>query len=658
MRITITSFVALLGLWLALPRSTSAQSALIDSLKRAAPQATEQQRAKIYADLCWEYRFIAVDSAFHYGQRSIALAQQLDDRQAIAQGFNDLAIIHILTGNLDTAQTLLEQALRIRLELKDTQRIAAIQNKLAIIAQKRGDLQTALRYNIQTLTLYEALEDLRSQAMLLNNIGIIHNNLQELEKAREYLRRSYQMKMRISDSSEAAGTLVNLGNSYETIEQLDSALHYFSAAKSMLIACEGSVEYLAGAYNSVGRVQQRLGNEAAALDNFEQALALRTSMRDRQALSKTYVNLAELYMDRQRYDRAKALLDSARIMIQATGSGLDMLGLFKDYHRYFAAIQSFDSAYHYSTATYALRDSLLGEESRKTVAELEAQYESAKKEQRIAELNQRRAEDALALAEQRSWTYGLLAALVILGILGWFIYDRKRQQAAATLAETEARLNKQMLETNLLVQEEERQRIAKEIHDGLVQSLAVLKLNIQQVLNESNLDGAGKDRFKQHILQLDAAAEEARNISHQMMPRALMDGGLIIALEEMLEKTLGAYGLQYSFEHFGLAHKRFKASVEVGLYRIAQEMVNNIIKHSGATNVAVQLYQTRQHLIMMVEDDGSGFDVNTIKEKSGIGLHNIFSRASAVHGEVNYEHNTPTGTLANIRIPIEEAKTD
>ncbi len=217
-----------------------------------------------------------------------------------------------------------------------------------------------------------------------------------------------------------------------------------------------------------------MGNDNEALENFEQALEFRTAMRDRQALSKTYVNLAELYLDKQRYPRAKALLDSARILINSTNSGLDLLGLCKDYHRYYYEVNQLDSAYYYSTEAYLLRDSLLGEESRQTVAELEAQYESAKKEQRIAELNQRRAEDALNLAQQRAWTYGLLGALLILAISGWFIYDRKRQLAAAAIAETEARLNKKMLETNLLVQEEERQRIAKEIHDGLVQSLAVL----------------------------------------------------------------------------------------------------------------------------------------------------------------------------------------
>ncbi len=158
-------------------------------------------------------------------------------------------------------------------------------------------------------------------------------------------------------------------------------------------------------------------------------------------------------------------------------------------------------------------------------------------------------------------------------------------------------------------------------------------------MNDSALNEAGKERFKGHIEQLDAAAEEARNISHQMMPRALMDGGLVTALEEMLQKTLGAYALEYSFEHFGLEDDRFKPSVEVGLYRIAQEMVNNIIKHSGAKNVSMQLYQTKHHLILMIEDDGSGFEVNAVKQGEGIGMHNIFSRASAVNGEVNYERH-------------------
>ena len=309
---------------------------------------------------------------------------------------------------------------------------------------------------------------------------------------------------------------------------------------------------------------------------------------------------------------------------------------------------------HYGVLSFELRDSLLGEESRRVIAELETRFETEKKEREIAELSKQRAEDALKLSQQRNWMLILGAALFLTPLSGWYLYDRKRQQSATQLAEAEAAFSKKMLETNLVIQKEERQRIAKEIHDGLVQSIAALKLNIQRILTELGLSTEQRTTFKPHLQQLDEAAEEARTISHQMMPRALMESGLVSALEDMLNKTLGNAEFEFTFEHFGIGKKRFKPSIEVGLYRIAQELVNNIIKHSGAKHAVVQLYQTKYHLILHVEDDGAGFDIKQVKTASGIGLQNIFSRANAVNGEVSYEQAAPKGTAASIRIPLDQ----
>ena len=510
---------------------------VIDSLKAKSKNTEGAELIKTYSDLCWEYRFENVDSSLFYGDKALKLSVELNDLSGEAQAYNDLSIIQIITGNLDTAQSLLEKALAIRSQMSDTLRMAAIQNKLAIIAQKRGDLRTALDYNLRTLAIYEDAGDQQKAAMMLNNIGIIHNNLNETVTARSYLRKAYAMKMEIPDSSEAAGTLVNLGNTFEVEEQLDSAYTYFDAARAMLLECKGSPEYLAGAYNSLGRISQASGRDDEALNHFEQALTFRKSIRDKHSLSTTYVNLATLYMAQGAQSRAKTLLDSARSLIKQTDSGLEQLGLYKSLQNYYMLSGNADSTYHYGVLSFELRDSLLGEESRRVIAELETRFETEKKEREIAELIKQR-------------------------------------------------------------------------------------------------------------------AEEARTISHQMMPRALMESGLVSALEDMLNKTLGNAEFEFTFEHFGIGKKRFKPSIEVGLYRIAQELVNNIIKHSGAKHAVVQLYQTKHHLILHVEDDGAGFDIKQVKTASGIGLQNIFSRANAVNSEVSYELAAPKGTAASIRIPL------
>ena len=94
---------------------------------------------------------------------------------------------------------------------------------------------------------------------------------------------------------------------------------------------------------------------------------------------------------------------------------------------------------------------------------------------------------------------------------------------------------------------------------------------------------------------------------------------------------------------------RFKPSIEIRLYRICQELVNNILKHSEAKQAEIQLLKTKTHLVLYLEDDGKGFDPD--KASEGIGLNNIFSRASSVNDKVNYEKGK-LGTIANIRVPL------
>ena len=110
--------------------------------------------------------------------------------------------------------------------------------------------------------------------------------------------------------------------------------------------------------------------------------------------------------------------------------------------------------------------------------------------------------------------------------------------------------------------------------------------------------------------------------------------------------------IKYEFEHHKVENDRFSDNVEVSLYRICQELINNIIKHSEAKAVSVQLLKTKTHLVLVVEDNGKGFTFDDPNNQNGIGLMNITSRAKAIHGEVSYEPSPEQGTVASIRVPL------
>ncbi len=171
---------------------------------------------------------------------------------------------------------------------------------------------------------------------------------------------------------------------------------------------------------------------------------------------------------------------------------------------------------------------------------------------------------------------------------------------------------------------------------------------IAQSVTKTNPDKNAEMELLSRIIT--ESAEEFRSISHQMMSRALSELGLIPAIEDMLEKSLSPNNFEYEFEHFGV-EDRLPENIEISLFRILQELINNIVKHSKASHVSIQLPKNNHKIIMIVEDNGEGF--KSYLKLTGHGLLNIKSRLNTVHGNVNYEPSSGSGTTATIRIPLD-----
>jgi signal transduction histidine kinase len=149
---------------------------------------------------------------------------------------------------------------------------------------------------------------------------------------------------------------------------------------------------------------------------------------------------------------------------------------------------------------------------------------------------------------------------------------------------------------------------------------------------------------------LENAGTEVRNISHQMIPKELEQFGLVPAVKGMLNLNLENAPVQYQFEHSGFT-ERIGSHIELVLFRVLQELVSNVLKHSKANQLTVQLVKLKTHVVLNVSDNGIGFDVER-KEKNGIGLLNIASRIDAINGNLHYESDSGKGTSVTIRTPI------
>jgi len=242
---------------------------------------------------------------------------------------------------------------------------------------------------------------------------------------------------------------------------------------------------------------------------------------------------------------------------------------------------------------------------------------------------------------------------IIISIAGAsiFLFYRRRQHQKTALDAATIKHKEQQLQAVIDGQEEERRRIARELHDGVGQKLAGIKINWENLSNDLSRNENFGNLQKMSEL-LDNAAAEVRTISHQMMPKELEQFGLVPAIESLLRNNLENAGIRFEFNQLGM-EKRLPQIVELNLFRIIQELLSNIIKHADAKNLHVQLLKRQDSVVLIVEDDGKGFEIKN-DERFGIGLMNIESRIKMIHSNFIIESEPGKGTTVRIRTPLNE----
>jgi signal transduction histidine kinase len=205
------------------------------------------------------------------------------------------------------------------------------------------------------------------------------------------------------------------------------------------------------------------------------------------------------------------------------------------------------------------------------------------------------------------------------------------------------------------VQENEKQNISRELHDNFGQILTTIKMNLE-LIKDKYRDRELREQFKDIEAQLEEARREIRELSYRLRPRVLDDFGLAPALKTMCEDASKRTGISGSFQSYNYT-QRLQPEIETHVYRIVQEALNNIVKHSKAKEFSVQLVKHSDKIIISIEDDGIGFENNGEKRasgKSGMGMLNINERALTFNGMVTINSRPGSGTEIIIEIPIEK----
>lgn len=636
---------------------SSAQDAnnLIDSLKQVAATQQGEDKVLTLGNLCWELGFQDPAAAEHYGSEALQLAQEMGDSALVATSANDLAAVVFRRGDYTRALDLNYRALRIRQQAGDDKAIGSSFSKIGVIRFEQGQFDSAAHYQLNALEKFEGVADSISIALTYNNLTNVFEQLGQFDLAIEYATKAYEFFQSVHYTYGEAGACGNLALLFEEKEDYDECIFWSNKALELFTAIDSKID-VANMHNNLGLYHRKLGNSEEGIRHYQQALAIDEETGDLAGKALHLANIGAVYVDWEKYTDAETSYLEALVIADQEELGNTQKQCYQGLANAYEGMGKWQMAYAQHKLFEAKKDSLLGEEKFRIVNELEEKYETERREKELALERALGAEKDKEIQKSNFTRWLSIGGLIAVLIVSLLLISRQRQRRRALLNAQQAMHQEELLAEReqgikavFQATEEERQRIAKDLHDGVGQQLSGIKLGLSELAQ--SIEGEPSTKAQKIATVADQAAHDVRSISHQMMPRALNELGLVAALDDMLNKSLGLSKIRYEFEHFKLEGKRFSKQVEIGLYRIGQELVNNIIKHSGAEQVVFQLFENKKNIIMIVEDNGRGFDVQT--KKDGIGLQNISSRINTINGEVNWEPSPGAGTVATVKVPVE-----
>ena len=620
----------------------------IDTLERQLQTAKDTSRVKILCDLCWEYRFVSANKALEYGNEALALAQELKYTKGIAQSYNDMGIIFIDQGNYQKAIEWFNKSLAIRTELQDSAGMAALYNKIGIVYQKKGQLKKALENQIEALKIYENLGSDLWIGYSLNNMAIIHQNLGNLDKALQYHQKALTYRIKMDDVYGEAGSYGNMANVYVKLHDTSLAIQYYDKALTIFRKIDDK-ESISAMLNNLGNIYIARGKESDALTLLEESLKIRENLGDKKGIASTLLRMGEAYTSMGSYKKASQALYRARRLAREIDVVEEEMVSYLNLAKMYALQHQLDSAFKNMSLYIATKDSVYNQRLEEQIIDVQTRYETEKMGQDMNLLKSEKELTELRLKQKRMQNLLLILAIItIVGAAIFSFYRRKLKQKAAMDA-AKIRYNEQKIRAVIESQEEEQRRIARELHDGVGQKLAGLKLNWSSLISGTEIKKVWPD-YNNLTLLIDETAQEVRTISHQMLPKELEQFGLIPSIESLLEINFKNTGTNTSFSHMGV-EERLPYTVELTIYRILQELVSNILKHAHASSIKVELLKRRDRILLIVEDDGIGMNLEKMKN-GGIGVMNIESRVESVQGRVTFESEQEKGTFVTVNIPL------
>jgi two-component system NarL family sensor kinase len=587
-----------------------------------------------------------LDSAASYYLKAETLSEKLNYPNGRFKFRSNYTYILNLQGKYEQALKLNKESLLIAQNMKHPVNVAKSLNNIAASYTYMGNFTEAIKYYQQCADHFDKLGMKQYLPRLYVNIGSAFEHANLFSKSLVYKQKALQLARPMKDSLQLADILTTLGSCYFNLKRYPESKAHFTEGLGIAQKI-GSDIFVIQAYAGLCRTNRVLKNLPLAKEYGEKGLALARKSGNVFLEMECLKALMFVAEDSKDPDLSAKYTKEALDIAEANDMTDHLVELYEDYATDLGRQNKYKAAYDYLMKYVILNDSIQGADVQKQLQELDTKYLTAQKEKQIVTLEKEK-------QTRNTLIYGLIAGLVVLALVGTLIYRniviRKR------IAEKEVvqlQQEKQLVATNSILkgQEEERTRVARDLHDGLGGLLSGIKLTLNSVKGNVIMPEESAMTFTRAITQLDSAIGEMRRVAHSMMPETLVRFGLIDALHDFCEGISSSGYLTVNMQHFGF-DKRLDSSVEIVLYRVVQELLNNVLKYAEATEAHVQLTWVANQVSLTVEDNGKGFDVAKLEQNKGAGIRNVQARVDYLNGKLDIQSKPDEGTSVLIEITL------
>ncbi len=565
------------------------------------------------------------------------------------KNYNTQAKKYCQMGEGKKAKLVFDTCLKLAFKDKRTDLLSYYYNEIGNLEADFGNNAAALKNYLNALK-YNTQNYPTLNAKIYKNIGALYLSWKKFDVALNYYNTAYNLAVQANDGKIIADCLNNMGTVYEQQKEYTKAENAYNKAVSYYLKLNIYTN-ICITYNNLAILNKITGKFTQAANYYKLSVNYASKTKNDWLTAAIGNNLGNLLVEMGDLKNGDIYINDALKLAKKINANELVFEALDNLSTSASKNGNYKLALDYYKKSALAKSEFINAENTKEVIELQTKFDVLNKEKKISLLNKENVIQKLTINKRTT----LLASLGIFFLLSLALsvlfFNRNKIKQQNILQQTI--IKQQDLSTKAIIEaeENERSRIASDLHDGVGQLFSTVKMNLSGIQEQLIFkEDYTKASFEKTILLVDESCKEVRSISHQMMPNVLLKLGLVSAVRDFITKV-DERRLKINLNVAGLAN-RLPTNTETVLYRVIQETVNNVIKHAQASVLDIQILRDSDGLSVMIEDNGKGFNATNINSFNGIGFKNLNTRIGFLKGTIEVDSSIGNGTVISIWVPL------